>query len=253
MYRFLILVLLLASAPISALAAQQARLEMDIVFGEEFNAEGEAAKEPSVIPALHGMMYWNDQQLRFDVIGNPGLPPVSIIYDYRAQTIYEVDHSRRKAFMRSMSEFNDMLGPLATGFDSPERILFSWQQVEQLRTLDGVGYRDLGRETIDGYPSRGVFMSFDMRKLAANPELASETLGLAELAKLIPKFETKTWVADKLELPLLMEVDMGLMRITMRLKDIKDLEAGPVFFMVPTNYKVEDAPTLRTPAASSTN
>ena len=244
MTRIIATVLLLLLFPASAWGANQARMTMTVTIdpAELGLPANKSAEAPPPLSML-GRMYWNEQSFRFDMIGNPGVPPVSVIYDYAAQAIYEVDHSRNLALRRSMTELSSTLGPLAANLDSPEQLLFSWQQVEQLRTLDGVKYSALGNKTIDGYPCRGFAMTFDLQRLAADQRFSDE-LGLGILAKLIGEFTTTTWVSEALGLPLLTSIAMQGVAVDMRLDEIKDFAGTAAFFQVPVNYRIEEAPQL---------
>jgi len=228
-----------------------AKFVISMSLGQEFFSRlaKETGKKPSELDSMGfdiaptpGNAYFTATKMRTDIeAGGAGM--VSSLVDSESREFFLLDHSRRIAWRMDLSEYAKTLGDSGGALLDPERAFSQWDDtLAYLKSIPGAKVRDLGKGTEAGMACRGVRVE---ARLADTLKAQGVTPlpDMPVLHDLSGNWSGEFWVAEGLQLPLRMKINILGIELTWRTESVdKVADLGPLL-RVPPGYRIEPLPT----------
>lgn len=250
--RSIAVVLLLAALfPGWALAADghQAKFTITATFGDEFYKR--MAKETGQtldqiertdfnLQPVNGVLYFTSGRIRMDLNIGQGVGILTEIIDQDSGEILLINHSAATAWRMKYRDLIEQYRAMGLPVNSPEKLFFTWEDAqEMIEALPGATVAKLGAKQIAGQACHGLRFKADLAKVVKAQGI-SALPGQPALTDLSGKWTGEIWVADKLRLPLKLNMQMIGMDYTWEISDVQDWRVIEALLAIPPGYHVED-------------
>jgi hypothetical protein len=194
------------------------------------------------VEPVNAVVYWTHGKLRMDSTIPLSGVVVTTLVDFDAQQYIVVNHQLRLAWAVSFASFKELEKELGLPVDYPDEVFLMWDDVQaSLRALPHMQVRDLGTKQINGETCRGLAFSGRIEDVV-KADGFTPVQTIAPLKDLHGKWTGEYWLAERLGLPVKMDMRMLGVQYVWTVDRVEPWTPIEYLLRVPPGYRTEEVP-----------